>query len=513
MFVQILSIFVVIVLAKVIKALIEHLQLRHKLRNFPGWKGLPIVGTPIKVDPAEFVQQIASLCYEHFESGIAKIWFGPIPVIIVFRPNTAEEVYKNQKLSTKSYFYKFLNNWLGDSLLMSYGQKWHERRRLLTPAFHFKILEQFLNVFNRQFTVLVRLLNEQIDKSPEGFDIQSNIHNCMLDNICETAMGVNIRAQEQSGGEVIRTYYRQQDILMTRAKCAWLWPDLIFRLSSFGREEQRNLVILHGFTRKVIMERKAERLNKKNADKAETSRKQATTENDIFLSKNKPRNAFLDILLEAAEENESLTDDGIQEEVDTFVFAGHDTTSTGAVWMTYMLGLFPEEQTKVFEEIDALFGDSDRAVTYEDTQKLEYTECFIKETLRLYPPVPLFYRKVSEPCEIGGYQIPTGAMVAVCTNILHRDPENFPEPEKFDPSRWLNENSSGRHPYCFTPFSAGTRNCIGQRFAMLEEKVFLCYLMRNFKVATKAKLEDIIFAQAMNSKPGKPLSIQLIKRK
>ena len=136
----------------------------------------------------------------------------------------------------------------------------------------------------------------------------------------------------------------------------------------------------------------------------------------------------------------------------------------------------------VAKELDQVFGDSDRHFTTEDSSKLKYLEACIKEGLRLYPSVPAIQRTINEDVELDGYQIPTGASINLSFYALHRNEDLYPEAMKFKPERFLLQDADNhRHPYAFVPFSAGPRNCIGQRFALLEEKVVLSSLLRRFR--------------------------------
>lgn len=105
-------------------------------------------------------------------------------------------------------------------------------------------------------------------------------------------------------------------------------------------------------------------------------------------------------------------------------------------------------------------GQSDPTVSV--LSRLEYTERCIKEVLRMYPTVPLLARDIRSPVTILGEDIPPGCTVLVNTFLLHRDERFFPEPERFDPDRFLPERDAQRHPFAYVPFSAGSRNCIGE---------------------------------------------------
>lgn len=111
---------------------------------------------------------------------------------------------------------------------------------------------------------------------------------------------------------------------------------------------------------------------------------------------------------------------------------------------------------------------------------MKYMEAVIKETLRLYPSVPLFSRMVNESFELSGKLLPKGTFISILAYVVHRNSTIFPEPEKFLPERYLMEDEN-LHPFSFVGFSAGPRNCIGQRFAMLELKCTLSKLLCAFE--------------------------------
>lgn len=170
--------------------------------------------------------------------------------------------------------------------------------------------------------------------------------------------------------------------------------NLTYQFTRLAREEKKALAILHGFTEKIIIQRREELLKAKDNS--------TQTQPDDVGSKHKM--AFLDILLQSEIDGKPLSNLDIREEVDTFMFEGHDTTSSAITFCFYNLAMYPECQQKCFEEIVQVFGkDKFKEVTYENLNNLHYLELCIKETLRLFPSVPLLGRKVTEECEISKF--------------------------------------------------------------------------------------------------------------
>lgn len=135
-----------------------------------------------------------------------------------------------------------------------------------------------------------------------------------------------------------------------------------------------------------------------------------------------------------------------------------------------------ENKAKIHEELDAIYGDDPtRDIKFDDLRQMKYLEKCIKEALRIYPPVLFIARKSTEEFKIKDYVIPVGTTCLVLFYQLHRDPKYFPNPEVFDPERFSTENSNTRHAFAYTPFSAGPRNCIGQRFVFKSILLFFYF--------------------------------------
>ncbi|XP_069600464.1 cytochrome P450 4V2-like [Ranitomeya imitator] len=462
----------------------------------------PLVGDALMLKPngGDFFRQIIEYTEVLRHLPLIKLWLGPMPFLILYHAETIEPILSTSKHMDKSFAYKFLHPWLGLGLLTSTGDKWRSRRKMITPSFHFEILSEFLEVMNEQSKILVEKLNGRAGKGT--FNCFMDVTLCALDIICETAMGRKIQAQSNSDSDYIRAIYEMSDMIQRRQKMPWLWPDFIYNHLKTGKRHNENLKILHSFTDQTILERAQELKNvKSNVDQDDDK-------------KTKKRSAFLDMLLKATDEaGNTMSHKDIREEVDTFMFEGHDTTAAALNWSLFLLGSHPEVQKKVHKELDDTFGLSDRPVTMDDMKKLRYLEAVVKEALRIFPSVPLFARTITEDCTIRGFTVPKGVNVVIVPYALHRDPEYFPKPEEFKPERFFSENASRRNPYAYIPFSAGLRNCIGQRFALMEEKVVLSAILRNFTVKACQSRDDLCLVGELILRPQDGIFIQLEKRK
>ncbi|RZF39058.1 hypothetical protein LSTR_LSTR006595 [Laodelphax striatellus] len=147
--------------------------------------------------------------------------------------------------------------------------------------------------------------------------------------------------------------------------------------------------------------------------------------------------------------------------------------------------------SKVLEEIDLVFGsDLSHTPTSEDLQKLEYLERVLKEVMRLYPSIPYFARVLEEEVTLSNYTLPKECIVCIFNYGLHRHPESFPNPDTFDPDNFLPERCRARSPFAFIPFSAGPRNCIGQKYAMLQMKAVVSTILRHFRLTPGKRFQN-----------------------
>ncbi|XP_011706793.1 PREDICTED: cytochrome P450 4C1-like, partial [Wasmannia auropunctata] len=171
------------------------------------------------------------------------------------------------------------------------------------------------------------------------------------------------------------------------------------------------------------------------------------------------RLALLDLLIAVFQEG-TLTNINIKEEVDTFMLGGYDTSTIAISFLLALLAEHKDIQNRVRKEIDTVMQENGGKFTMKSFQNLSYLDRCIKEAMRLYPSLFIISRRTEEDIKLQSYLVPHGTMVILNIYGVHRDPNFWPNPEIFDPDRFLPEEIQNRHPYSYIPFSAGPRNCL-----------------------------------------------------
>ncbi|KAK9505902.1 hypothetical protein O3M35_009870 [Rhynocoris fuscipes] len=512
MMIEILLILIaiIVIILSIIVLPFELMDYRWKtmkgMAKIHGPKGIPFLGVGWMI--ARFADEELLYYLKEISSQykrIASCWVTGVPFVLFHDAEDIEALLGSVHHITKGIEYVTLQPWLNDGLLLSTGDKWHQRRKLLTPAFHFKILENNVQSLNKNARYLLR---NMLKKGGEPFIAEEMVTLCTLDVICETAMGVPLNSQDNKALEYVRAIRKVSAASVLRMIKFWLKKEFVFRLTKYGKDFYNGLSLMHSFTEKIIKERKEEF----QSENLKSTASENTEEQESFLPKQ--RKAFLDSLIDLDRKYpNSLTELDIREEVDTFMFEGHDTTSAAIVFTLFLLGSHPDIQEKVYQELYGIFGESHRAATSKDLHEMNYLEKVIKETLRLYPSVPYISRKLTKDLELSGdLMVPEGVNVAIVPYLIHRDERYYPDPEVFDPERFSLENCKTRHPFTYLPFSAGPRNCIGQKFAMMELKVIISTLIRFAKVESVTKKEDLAIVPFLIIRSTKPIMIKVTPR-
>lgn len=287
-------------------------KLENSVKHFAGPPTIPLVGNGlmfVKATPEEIFLKTEKLTKEY--GGLFRVFLGSKLFVVLTNPKDVEALLSSHTLIEKSEEYDFMRAWLGTGLLTSTGQKWFQRRKVLTPAFHFKILEQFVEVFDRNSNIFVENLKQFGEKE---FDIFPLITLCALDVICQTSMGVDVNAQKNSDSDYVKAVQGLSGIISTRHFNFIYRNSLVFNLSPLYWKQKKYLKILHGFTDSVIIARREELKR--------SQKKPMESENAEDAVGAKKKLALLDVLLQSSINGLPLSNLDIREEVDTFMFEG-----------------------------------------------------------------------------------------------------------------------------------------------------------------------------------------------
>ncbi|XP_066482559.1 cytochrome P450 4B1-like [Tiliqua scincoides] len=362
--------------------------------------------------------------------------------------------------------YRNMIAWIGKGLLVLDGPKWVQHRKLLTPGFHYTILKPYVTLMAESTKVMLDKW-EQLVTQGKSVELFEHVSLMTLDSIMKCAFSHSSNCQMDRKNPYVQAVLDLCSLLFDRMHSILGLSDLTYWFTPQGFRFRKACQVAHLHTDEIIKERK----------------KYLKDETELQKIQRKRYLDFLDILLFAKDDKGNpLSDEDLRAEVDTFMFRGHDTTASGISWLLYCMAQNPEHQQKCREEVKAIMGDRDY-IQWDDLSKMTYCTMCIKESLRLYPPVPGVSQQLSKPITFfDGRSLLEGAWVVLSIYLIHRNPSIWNDPEAYDPLRFSPENISNRNSHAFLPFSAGSRNCIGQQFAMNELKVALAMTLLRFQL-------------------------------
>ncbi|KAK3915622.1 Cytochrome P450 4c21 [Frankliniella fusca] len=441
------AIVLVILVARAVLAVV---RFRRYELAIPGPPSLPLFGNALSV---MFLKQDAIL------EVIMKLWgqrrelsrlsFFNILFVFVSRPEDVAVVMKRKDLQDKSHFYYHLLADLAPSgMVMMNGAKMRAHRSAAQPAFHPEVINSFVEVFVEEAEKFVRDVEQREEVFPQqrlfGFTAWAFCRSTVISDTPtkeETALITDLVI-------VIRLFLR---VTNERAFNPILWPKWIFSMTADGRLIQKELERTRAHVLQMVH------------DRAIQLEKLMKVERADFV---KTRKSLFDVLLEKNAQGEGMFSSvDIMDEIITFLAAATETTVSTLCFALKMLSIRPDIQNSLYEEVSSRLGRgaTKRSIVAQDLPQLRYAEKFVKEVMRMFSTVPLSGRQINEDTELGGHTLPKGTTVIINYFGLHRDPVTWPDPLKFDPERFSPEQSQGRHPYAYIPFSGGERNCIGYK--------------------------------------------------
>lgn len=414
----------------------------------------------------------AQVVLERFDA-YGDIYYAPFlgrDVYVLRHPDHIREVLVRQASKfgkpTEGISAKQLEQLLGEGLLNANGDSWRRRRRLIQPAFHPEKLRAYsetVSAFSRE-AIAEWTSGETIDISREMMELTLRI-------VCRALFDHDVR----QGGETDRVAAAVNTLRDSFGGIEAVLPDW---LSTPGQRRIRGAIedvdsVVYGLI-------------------------------DRRMAASKQGDDLLGALIETTRQDDGLTRRELRDELLTLFIAGHETTSHALSWTLHLLGQNPEAAERARAEVDALGRDPD----WESLQALPWTRQCIDEAMRIYPPAYVVPRAVVEEVEIGGYVFPKGADVVVWILHTHRDARWFPNPMRFDPSRFEPEARKSIPQCAYLPFGAGQRTCIGKQFALMEAQLILAHILH--KTVLRADTSHDVRAHltvTMSPKDGLPMHI------
>ncbi|KAK7103406.1 cytochrome P450 3A21-like [Littorina saxatilis] len=370
------------------------------------------------------------------------------------------------------------------SVLLSDGDIWRRQRHTLTPTFSASKLKHMNMFIGRCCTNLVNSLRKStLGKIP--IDVKETFGSFTLDVIAGTGFGFETNCLEEKDNVFlvsVRGLINLSSQFTLAGFVASIFPALEPVLKALGFGTGRSTKKQFGFIvhtiRTAIEERKRE-TEKGRVDILQLMVDAEASEEDVLANPNEKRLS-----------TEEIVAQGI-----VLFFAGYETTATTLQYLSYVLALNPDKQEKLHDEIVAAIGDDEPS--YENVNSISYLDSCIRETMRCFPPVPMFGRRAIETRTIKGVTIPAGSSVMAAAYALMRDEEYFPEPEKFTPERF-EKDSQDQIPTMVREmvFGAGPRQCIGMRLALYEAKMAAVAVIRKFKFVKIKETPDAITYKA-----------------
>ncbi|WP_131768745.1 cytochrome P450 [Candidatus Protofrankia californiensis] len=347
---------------------------------------------------------------------------------------------------------------LGQGLLTSSGDLHRRQRRLMQPLFHHQRIFEYGETF-------VAIADERTKRWQDGqrLDMHNEMIEMTLAMVTKTLFDVDVDADADSNiVTVIRTAISENTVAARKALH-----------TGFELLEQLPLPSV----RRRRSSRQA--LDRVVYNLIERRRRDGAEGGDL-----------LSLLLSArdADTGDGMDDTQVRDEVLTIMLAGHETTANALTWTFHLLGRHPEVAAALHAELDTVL--SGRRPTVADLPHLPFTDAVFKESMRLYPPVWAMSRYLVEDRIVGGYPLPAGSTLLLSQWVVHRDGKWWPEPERFDPSRWIGDRVDPDRPrYAYFPFGGGPHQCIGNSFAQTEGALALATISRRWMFEPVAGLQ------------------------
>jgi cytochrome P450 len=393
-------------------------------------------------DPLAFLTEIAAY------GPVAHFRIGRQEVFLLSDPDAIEDVLVTRAGQfAKGRALERAKRTIGEGLLTSEGAAHLRQRRLTQPAFHKTRIAAYGEA-------MARAALEARDRWPPDvpLDLAREMNRLTLAIVSDTLFGAEVGTDSDTARvqQAITDVMEMFDLVMVPF-ADWLVHLPLPRMRRF-REAQETLDrTVYG----IISAR----------------RKSGEDHGDL-----------LSLLLHAQDPEGAgggMTDRQLRDEVITLFLAGHETTANALTWTWVLLGRHPVEEQHLHAELDAVLVG--RPPTPDDIPRLPYTRAVVAESMRLYPPAWTMGRRALKDYHWAGYDIPAGSLILMSQWVMQRDARFWPDPERFEPTRWLEERRD-RPRFAYFPFGAGTRVCIGESFAWTEAMLLVAAIAQKWRM-------------------------------
>nr|AGI03843.1 cytochrome P450 6BQ8 [Tribolium castaneum] len=412
------------------------------------------------------------------------IFFGPVPFYIAIDPEIIKHILQKdfQHFMNHGYYINEEDDPLTGHLLNLENVKWKNMRAKLTPTStsgKMKIMFQTLADYT---TGLKKVMDDSaLNHTP--VDIKDIFGRFTTDIIGSVAFGIECNSLENPDAEFRKYGKKVFEIdFFGRIKtlCTFAIPHPILRLFRFKFYNSDVATFFMDAIRETVNYRE-----KNNIYRKDFMHLLLQLKNRGLVTDDEKITGDKDIVTEALTMNE------LAAQAFVFFLAGFETSSTAMTWALYELAINPDVQQKLRAEINDVLRKHNNKLTYEAMMDMTFMEKVICETLRKYPPIPVLTRKCTKDYTIPNtsIQLQRGVSVSVPVLALHTDPEYYPNPEKFDPDRFSDENVKARPGFTWLPFGEGPRICIGLRFGLLQSKVGLTAVLKHYRIKLNHKTQ------------------------
>jgi cytochrome P450 len=374
--------------------------------------------------------------------------------------------------STPSY--DVLRELLGETLVTMEGARWQRQKRILQPLFTRQHVARYAGRLETEANRVVEQ-SRQLDHQ-EVDAVQS------MEQYALRVLGQTIFAQDD-GIDAHTVAALERLVPQVGSQVVARVTQLLRAPLNWPTARNRRFLALRAELRETIERVLARR--ERNASSAGD-----TCAGDLLTHLREARDP---------QDGAALTHQEVRDEALLFLLAGHTTTADVLISTLHLLGRHPEIQ----ERVAAAAAATDAVVQSDDLVRAA-----IQEAMRLYPPSYALGRRAAADTELGGYSVPAGALVLVVPWATHRDPRFWPDPERFDPMRFVGEH--GRPPFAYLPFSGGRRSCIGRHLAMLESTILVRALLRSYRVESLE--ETMNLSPLISMRPLGPVRVRFYPR-